>query len=75
MLRYVTIGKFAEESGYSEEAIRAKIKAGVWLQDVVWKKAPDGRILIDIDGYKMWVEEAIPASQFGEIRKDLFDEP
>ena len=56
MLRYVTISKFAEESGYSEEAIRAKIKAGVWLMDVVWKKAPDGRVLIDVEGYADWVE-------------------
>jgi len=56
MLRYVTISKFAQESGYTEEAIRAKIKAGVWLMDLVWKKAPDGRVLIDIEGYAKWVE-------------------
>lgn len=42
MLRYVTISKMAEESGYTEEAIRAKIKAGVWLQDVVWKRLQMG---------------------------------
>jgi hypothetical protein len=58
MLRYVTISKFALESGYTEDAIRAKIKAGVWLQDVIWKKAPDGRVLIDIDGYERWVAGA-----------------
>lgn len=56
MLRYVTISKFAQESGYTEEAVRAKIKAGVWLMDLVWKKAPDGRVLIDIEGYAKWVE-------------------
>jgi hypothetical protein len=59
-LRYVTISKFAQESGYTQEAIRAKIKAGVWLQDVVWKKAPDGRVLIDIDGFERWVEGVRP---------------
>ena len=56
MLRYVTISKFAQESGYTENAIRAKITAGVWLMDMVWKKAPDGRVLIDIEGYANWVE-------------------
>ncbi|MGF6712703.1 hypothetical protein QFZ41_003667 [Luteibacter sp. W1I16] len=42
-LRYVTIGKFAAESRYTEDAIRTKIKNGVWLHGSVWIKAPDGR--------------------------------
>lgn len=57
MLRYLTIPKFAAESGYTEDAIRAKIRTGVWLGDQVWVKAPDGRILIDVQGYEKWVEE------------------
>lgn len=56
MLRYLTIRKFAAESGYTEDAIRSKIHAGIWMQDKVWKKAPDGRILIDVEGYHAWVE-------------------
>ena len=56
MLRYVTIRKFAELSGYSEDAIRAKIRDGIWRMDLEWRKAPDGRILIDVDGYQRWVE-------------------
>jgi hypothetical protein len=31
MIGYVTIRKFAELSGYSEEAVRAKIKDGTWM--------------------------------------------
>lgn len=54
--RYVTVKRFAEESGYSEEAIRAKIKRGDWLEGVVWRKAPDGHVLIDREGYELWVE-------------------
>lgn len=69
MLRYVTVGKFAAESGYTEEAIRAKIKNGVWLQDVVWIKAPDGRILVDIQGYENWVESGSPAQQLKALRE------
>jgi hypothetical protein len=55
-MRYKTIKKFAEESGYSVAAVQSKIRAGVWLKDEVWKKAADGRILIDVEGYERWVE-------------------
>lgn len=56
MIRYVTIPKFASESGYTEDAIRTKIKNGVWLEGHVWMKAPDGRILIITEGYERWAE-------------------
>ncbi|WP_426269211.1 excisionase [Dyella kyungheensis] len=55
MLRHVTISKFSKESGYTENAIRMKIKNGVWLEGVVWIKSPDGRVLIDTEGYEKWV--------------------
>ncbi|NHZ83698.1 excisionase [Massilia sp. CCM 8695] len=58
MLRYLTIPKFAAESGYTEDAIRTKIRDGIWSQDQVWLKAPDGRILINVPGYEQWVETA-----------------
>jgi hypothetical protein len=51
MLRYVTIPKFATESGYTEDAIRSKIRDGIWREDQEWRRAPDGRVLIDVDGY------------------------
>jgi hypothetical protein len=56
MLRYVTISKFATESGYSEDAIRTKIRDGIWPENKIWKKAPDGRVLISTEGYDQWVE-------------------
>ncbi|WP_426287476.1 hypothetical protein [Luteibacter sp. E-22] len=56
MTRYVTISKFSADSGYTEDAIRTKIKNGVWLEGHVWMKAPDGRILIIIEGYERWAE-------------------
>jgi hypothetical protein len=55
MLRWLTIKKFALESGYTEDAIRSKIKRGDWLEGRVYTKAPDGRILIDREGYEAWV--------------------
>ena len=56
MIRYVTIPKFAEHSGYTEDAIRTKIRDGVWIEGNVWIKAPDNRVLIDMEGYQKWVE-------------------
>jgi hypothetical protein len=56
MLRYVTISKFSAESGYTEDAVRTKIRDGIWPENKVWKKAPDGRILINTEGYDEWVE-------------------
>ncbi len=56
MIRYLTIGKFAAESGYTEKAVRAKIYDGTWPEGKVWRKAEDGRILIDVRGYEEWVE-------------------
>lgn len=60
-IRYLTIRRFAELSGYSEEAVRRKIECGVWLEGDVFVKAPDGRILVDVERYERWVEGARPA--------------
>lgn len=62
MLRYLTIPKFAELSGYTADAIRSKIRDGIWREGQEWKRAPDGRNLIDVDGYHRWVESG-PALQ------------
>jgi hypothetical protein len=54
-MRWLTIGKFSAESGYSEDAVRSKIKRGDWMEGKVWIKAPDGRILINTEAYDQWV--------------------
>src|SRR5687768_14806096 len=51
----VTITRFAEMSGYTTGAVHKKIERGVWLEGVQWFRAPDGRILISIEGYDSWV--------------------
>jgi len=56
MLRYLTIQEFASESGYSEDAIRTKIRDGIWRVGQEWRTAPDGRVPVDVDGYHRWVE-------------------
>lgn len=56
--RYVTILKFCELTGYTEDAVKSKRRDGVWLGGQLWVKAPDGRILMDLEGYEEWVESA-----------------
>ncbi len=56
MVRYKTVEQFSRESGYTPDAIRTKIRDGKWPKHLVWRKAPDGRILIDVEGYYSWVE-------------------
>jgi hypothetical protein len=62
-VRYVRVRKFTELSGYTEKAIYRKIEDGVWMLGREYRRAPDGCICIDIEGYHTWVEGgAAPAS-------------
>jgi hypothetical protein len=54
--RYVRVSKFAELTGYSEKAVYRKIEDGVWRLGREYRRAPDGCICIDIEGYHKWVE-------------------
>lgn len=58
MIRYKTIAQFSRESGYTEDAIRTKIRDHIWPVGEVVCRAPDGRVLIDVEGYNQWVESA-----------------
>ncbi len=70
-LNYLTIDKFSEVSGYTKEAIRSKIKRGQWLEGREWKKAPDGRNLISIEGYEQWWKDRRACRQWVEYRDKL----
>ena len=59
-MKWVLIKKLVELTGYTENAIRAKIKKGVWLKDRHWRKAPDGRILFNVAEIQAWVEGSSP---------------
>lgn len=54
--RWVLIKSLAALSGYSENAIRAKMKKGVWIDGVHYRKAPDGRILFNLEAIQSWIE-------------------
>jgi len=56
--RYVLLPLAAVVTGYTVKAMERKIERGDWIQGKVWRRAPDGRILIDLLGYQKWVEGA-----------------
>jgi hypothetical protein len=56
--RYVLLPLANLLTGYSVKAMERKIERGDWEEGKVWKRAPDGRILIDVLGYQRWVEGA-----------------
>lgn len=53
--RFVTVRLASTVVGYSEEAIRCKIKEGVWLEGREYVRAPDGRLFIDREGVQRWI--------------------
>ncbi len=54
--RYVLLPLANLLTGYSVKAIERKIERGDWQEGKVWRRAPDGRIVIDVLGYQRWVE-------------------
>jgi hypothetical protein len=60
--RYVLLPLANLLTGYTVKAMERKIERGDWQEGKVWKRAPDGRILIDVLGYQRWVESPKAAS-------------
>jgi hypothetical protein len=54
--RYVLLSVATQLTGYTIKAMERKIERGDWTEGRVWRRAPDGRILIDMLGYQKWVE-------------------
>ncbi|MFY9328805.1 MAG: excisionase [Georgfuchsia sp.] len=59
-MKWILITKLIELTGYTDDAIRAKIKKGVWLKERHWRKAPDGRILFNYLEILSWIEGKSP---------------
>lgn len=56
MMKFVTLKRFAELTGYSEGALHKKIHDSVLVEGVHFYRAPDGRIHFDIKEYEKWVK-------------------
>jgi hypothetical protein len=67
--RYVLLPLANLLTGYSVKAIERKIERGDWQEGKVWRRAPDGRIVIDVLGYQRWIEgpraAVIPKEKIG----------
>ncbi len=57
-LEWVLIPVFCSLTGYTEKAVQRKIADGVFIQGKLYRKAPDGRITINLQEYYKWVEQA-----------------
>lgn len=58
-LQWVLMPMFCQFTGYTEKAVRRKIEDGIWSQGTHFRKAPDGRITMNIQEYYKWVEKSI----------------
>lgn len=57
-LQWVLIPMFCSLTGYTDKAVRRKMEEGVWVAGKHYRKAPDGRITMNIQEYYKWVEQA-----------------
>ena len=55
--RYVLFPVANIVTGYTVKAMERKIERGDWQEGKVWRRAPDGHIMIDLQGYQRWVED------------------
>ena len=62
--QWVLVKRFAEVTGYSENAVRHKVKNGTWVQGRIWRKAPDRRIFLNLAEFERWVESESRATTF-----------
>jgi hypothetical protein len=56
-LEWVLIPTFGAITGYTDKAIRRKIEEGVWIEGKHYRRAPDGRITMNVPEYYKWVEK------------------
>ena len=53
--RWVLVNVLAAYTGYSDDAIRAKIRRGDWVCGAHWRKAPDKRIVFNLTRIQKWM--------------------
>ena len=54
--RFVVIALAATITGLTKRAIEGKIRNGHWGEGRQYRKGPDGRIYIDMQGFEKWVQ-------------------
>ncbi len=54
--KWVKITMLERINGYTPDAVRGKIKSGLWKEGLHWKKAPDGNIMVSPRDIDEWIE-------------------
>lgn len=54
LVRFIRPEKFEELTGITAKAVERKAQSGAWLHGHEYVRAPDGRILVDLEGYERW---------------------
>jgi hypothetical protein len=66
----VTVARYCELSGVTDDAVRARIARGVWTAGREYHRDPLGRIMIDLQGVEAWVKSCRAESKSGEIESE-----
>lgn len=53
--RWVLVSVVVEYTGYTDAAVRAKIKRGDWPYRTFWRKAPDDRFVFNLSQIQRWM--------------------
>lgn len=56
--RWVLISVVTEYTGYTDYAVRAKIRRGQWPFRSFWRRAPDGRLVFNLTRIQRWMSSA-----------------
>jgi hypothetical protein len=54
---WVTLQVTADTTGYSVAALRGKIRREQLIKGTHWRRAPDGRIIINASNFNDWLKQ------------------
>lgn len=57
--RWVLISVVVDYTGYTDDAVRAKIRTGAWPYRTFWRKAPDDRIVFNLTRIQEWMSSNV----------------
>lgn len=54
--KWVRLKKLCELTGETDDGVRSSISGGMWPEGLMWRKAPNGRIYVNVENYNRWIE-------------------
>jgi len=68
-IRYIKLTRFEDVTGYTQIAIQTKKKTGKWMEGVHILKAPDGKLVVDLDAYEAWCRGELDPTDIEACKK------